>query len=425
MALLTAAPNTDIALERLLTLLRSAMLQELPQERKPDENALRVAAALAQQCFINEYVFAADPAELARARSLMEAPGDVTPMSLVLAAAWFPLHTLAGAETLATRHWPAPVEAVIAQQIRAPRQEEHLRGDIPRLTNIKDAVSQRVQQQYEENPYPRWEHAAPETSASIAGFVAAKFPKGGFARPARTMQDILIAGCGTGQRAVAMARRFGDRNLLAVDLSLASLGYARRKSEEAGLHIAYGQADILELGALERQFDLIESLGVLHHLDAPFAGWRALLSCLRPGGVMLVGLYSESARRPVTAARARIAAQGLAGSPDDIRAFRQELMPNGDPSIIGSEDFFSLSACRDLLFHVQEHGLTLPQIGDFIRASGQRLLGFELPDAVLNAYHQRFPQDMAATDLACWKIFENEHPGLFGGMYIFWIQKPA
>ena len=34
-------------------------------------------------------------------------------------------------------------------------------------------------------------------------------------------------------------------NFLAVDLSLASLGYARRKSEELGLTIAYAQADIL------------------------------------------------------------------------------------------------------------------------------------------------------------------------------------
>ena len=28
----------------------------------------------------------------------------------------------------------------------------------------------------------------------------------------------------------------------------------------------------------------------------------------------------------------------------------------------------------------------------------------------------------AATDLACWEAFEADHPGLFGGMYIFWVQ---
>src|SRR6185437_5151958 len=125
---------------------------------------------------------------------------------------------------------------------------------------------------------------------------------------------------------------------------------------ELGLPIAYAQADILELASCGRSFDLIESLGVLHHLADPFAGWRALLSLLRPGGFMLLGLYSETARRPVMAARARIA--GREDSAEKIRRFRQELIQSGDPgsfaSILDSEDFFSLSSCRDLLFHVQE-----------------------------------------------------------------------
>lgn len=216
--------------------------------------------------------------------------------------------------------------------------------------------------------------------------------------------------------------------MLAVDLSLASLGYARRKSEELGLPIAYAQADILELEKSDRRFDLIESLGVLHHLADPFAGWRALLSLLRPGGFMLLGLYSEVARRPVLAARALIKEREFGGSADDIRSFRQYLIRNGDPqayaSVLESEDFFSLSACRDLLFHVQEQRMTLDQIAGFIQSHDLNLLGFELEDAVLAQYHRRFPEDRAATNLACWEAFEADHPGLFGGMYIFWVQKP-
>jgi 2-polyprenyl-3-methyl-5-hydroxy-6-metoxy-1,4-benzoquinol methylase len=55
-------------------------------------------------------------------------------------------------------------------------------------------------------------------------------------------------------------------------------------------NIEYGQADILKLGSLGRSFDLIESSGVLHHLADPLAGWRVLLSLLRPGGFMMIGL---------------------------------------------------------------------------------------------------------------------------------------
>ena len=435
-ALLISAPNTDIPLERFLTMLRGAMMRELAHNLEASAQVQAFAAALAQQCFINDYVFAPGADELvaaaATARAVEETADSVTPMQLLLAAAYFPLHRLANAERLLERSWPAPVETVLTQQVREPLAELRLREDIPRLTGIENPVSRLVQNQYEENPYPRWVRPAPETPDTLGNFLSSKFPFARFERPAgRALPDILIAGCGTGQRSIAVARKFGAPNMLAVDLSLASLGYARRKSEELGLTIAYAQADILELerDSGGRQFDLIESLGVLHHLADPWAGWRALLSLLRPGGFMLLGLYSEMARRPVLAARARIAELGLGSGAEGIRSFRQELIQNGDPRayapILEAEDFFSLSACRDLLFHVQEQHMTLPQIARFTQSHNLRLLGFELDDAVLAAYRKRFPQDMAATDLACWEAFEADHPGLFGGMYIFWVQKPS
>jgi Flp pilus assembly protein TadD/2-polyprenyl-3-methyl-5-hydroxy-6-metoxy-1,4-benzoquinol methylase len=449
MALLISAPNTDIPLERFLTMLRGAMMQELAGNPEACVQADLFAAALAQQCFINDYVFLPDNDELAAAelaRAAVETADIPTPMQLLLTAAYFPLHALPNAERLLERSWPAPVEAVLTQQVREPLQEQRLRVDIPRLTRIKDPVSRLVQNQYEENPYPRWVRPAPDTPGTIGNFLGSKFPFARFERAAvRELKDILIAGCGTGQRSIAMARKFGGQHMLAVDLSLASLGYARRKSEELGLTIVHAQADILELERnLDmggRQFDFIESLGVLHHLEDPWAGWLALLSLLRPGGFMLLGLYSEMARRPVLAARARIAERGslvvapahadapIGAAAEDIRSFRQDLIQSADPrpytSILESEDFFSLSACRDLLFHVQEQRMTLAEIARFIQSQNLRLLGFELDDAVLAAYRSRFPQDRAATDLACWEAFEADHPGLFAGMYIFWVQKPS
>jgi len=423
-ALLTSAPNTDIPLERFLTMLRGAMARELDPEAGAQAQAF--AAALAQQCFINDYVFAPNEDELAAAsaaaRAIEQTPDIATPMQLLLVASYVPLHSLANAERLLVRSWPAPVEAVLTQQLREPLHEIHLRAEIPRLTGIENPVSRLVQNQYEENPYPRWVRAAPQTPNSIGNFLSSKFPFAQFERSAG-LRDILIAGCGTGQRSIAMAQKFGAAHMLAVDLSLASLGYARRKSEELGLTIAYAQADILELQNIGRQFDLIESLGVLHHLADPWAGWRSLLSLLRPGGFMLLGLYSEMARRPVLAARAGIAERGV----QDIRGVRQERILSGGlhASILESEDFFSLSACRDLLFHVQEQRTSLAEIARFIQNHNLNLLGFELDEAVLAAYRTRFPQDKAATNLGLWEAFEADHPGLFGGMYIFWIRKPG
>jgi len=91
--------------------------------------------------------------------------------------------------------------------------------------------------------------------------------------------DILIPGCGTGQQVIEAATKFLDAQVLAVDLSLASLCYAAGKTHEAGLaNVRYAQADILQMQEAGETFDFIETTGVLHHLSDPFAGWRALLS---------------------------------------------------------------------------------------------------------------------------------------------------
>ena len=426
MALLTSAPNTELGLERFLTLTRAALLEA-------DEAPLEFRAALAQQCFINEYVFLADGHELAAAQkrrtdveAALASGAAIAPADLLAVAAYFPLHALAQAEKLLQLAWPAALEAVLTQQLREPMEEQRLRGEIPRLTPIEDTISVLVREQYEENPYPRWVRVAAGQHDNIVSFLSGKYPHAAFERqPGRVMQDFLVAGCGTGQHSISTALKFGSSAMLAVDLSLSSLSYAKRKSAERGLAIEYGQADILELPKLGRQFDVIESLGVLHHMKEPFAGWQALLSCLRPHGFMWLGFYSQTARRNIVEARARIADRGLTGTADDIREFRQELAEGGGDyaSLFKSEDFYSVSAARDLLFHAQEHRMSLPQLGGFLKENNLSFLGFELDEAVLSGYRRRFPDDPGAVNLAQWHDFEQDNPGIFAGMYVFWIQK--
>jgi 2-polyprenyl-3-methyl-5-hydroxy-6-metoxy-1,4-benzoquinol methylase len=82
------------------------------------------------------------------------------------------------------------------------------------------------------------------------------------------------------------------------------------------------QADILHLHQIGKEFDIIESAGVLHHMDEPMAGWRVLVDLLRPGGLMKIGLYSELARQHIVKARKEIASLGLGTSATEIRNFR-------------------------------------------------------------------------------------------------------
>src|SRR5262249_49347938 len=145
--------------------------------------------------------------------------------------------------------------------------------------------------------------------------------------------DVLIAGCGTGQHSIEVAQRVRGAEMLAVDLSMASLCYAKRQTLTLGVgDIDYAQADILQLASLGRAFDVSEAAGVLHHLGDPGTGWRVLSSLLSPSGFIFVGLYSEIARRDIVAARAYIAERGYRPVAEDIRRCRQDLMAAEDGS---------------------------------------------------------------------------------------------
>lgn len=422
LALLTRAANQDLALERLLTSARRTLLENVDAQDRPLELALEFASALAMQCFINEYVFPqSDEEELlagqlrGRLAGALESGAAIAPEWIAILAAYMPLGSVPGAQALLARSWPLCIDQLLTQQLREPEEEAELRKSIPRLTAISDSVSQSVQAQYEENPYPRWVQAGTCGAAEdLATYLRRKFP---FADVHGSEIDILIAGCGTGRNAIETAQRFKGANTLAVDLSLNSLGYAVRKTPP-GLAITYAQADLLELGSIGRRFDLIEAVGVLHHLADPFAGWRMLLSLLKPGGVMLVGFYSASARRNLPDR----SVLPQSSSAQAIRQARQNLIGQY-PGLAQHPDFFTISSCRDLLFHVQEHHVPLAAIGEFLAAGDLTLLGFDVEDAVLAAYRQHFPDDPAAVDLDHWQVFEQGNPDIFSGMYQFWLQK--
>ena len=243
-------------------------------------------------------------------------------------------------------------------------------------------------------------------------YLRQKFPFAVFQRKSGgEIAEILSAGCGTGQLALEIAQSVTAR-VLAIDLSLSSLGYAGRKARELGLTgIEFAQGDLLELGAIGRSFDVVECSGVLHHLADPFAGWRLLLSLLRPGGFMVVGFYSEAARRGIVEARRFIAERGYGTSADDIRRCRQDLLDLDQGRELGAAfgDFFGVSSCRDLLFHVQEQRMRLSAIAAFLHDNGLTFLGFETDNATLQAYRRCFPDDPGATNLSHWETFENEN----------------
>jgi tetratricopeptide (TPR) repeat protein/SAM-dependent methyltransferase len=436
--LLTNTLVADLQFERVLTGLRVALLKSAgePSRRAGLEAGIGFFAALARQCFITDYVYAETDREREQVevlRSLLDdalrTGASISPLAVTALACYAPLHSLPSADLLLQRQWLPAVDDLLTQQIREPMAARVHRASLQRLTPIEDRVSLAVRKQYEENPYPTWTKLAPPDAwPSIGAYVRNLFPLAQFQRAGNLDSDILVAGCGTGQQAIETAQRFAHVGVLAVDLSTASLAYARMKTEAARVNnIAYAQADLLQLGTTDRTFDMIETTGVLHHLDDPMRGWRVLLSLLRPNGFMRLGLYSKLGRTDVLAARAWIAARGYQATADDIRRCRQEMIAQGSgaqfASLTISPDFASTSACRDLLFHAQERQLELVDIQSFLAHENLAFLGFELEERVLARYRARFPDDRAMTNLENWHLFEQESPSTFAGMYQFWIQK--
>ena len=423
--------------EDLLSGLRRGLIRaDAAQEAAP--RSLPFSAALALQCFTTEYAYRETAEESAAVEALeqqVKDGGAITPHGLCALAAYRALHDLPGAEELIERAWPEPVMALIERQLREPLAERSLALRIPSVTPIDDKVSKGVRDQYEENPYPRWVKAGLASQPlSIGQYLRATVFNphvGDYVSPSKP--DVLIAGCGTGQQALGAASRYDNASVLAVDLSLASLSYALRKTEELGIGtIEYCQGDILELKSHGRPFDLIECVGGLHHMRDPLAGWRVLVDVLRPGGLMFVALYSEAARQPVVMLREMIAEKDYAASVDNIRRFRGDIMDaarNGDTEmakIVEWRDFYGMSCCRDLLFHVQEHRFTIPKIEDALDQLGLEFLGFDMSGnrpAMLE--FQAIHDDTAFASLAAWHEFECENPATFHAMYQFWVQKPG
>ncbi len=90
-------------------------------------------------------------------------------------------------------------------------------------------------------------------------------------------------------------------------------------------------------------------------------------------------------------------------------------------------DFYGLSECRDLLFHVHERRFTLPMIEDALESLGLRFLGFDMTGNLiaLRQFREIHPDRGALASLGLWHQFELRHPDTFVGMYQFWVHKEA
>jgi SAM-dependent methyltransferase len=194
-------------------------------------------------------------------------------------------------------------------------------------------------------------------------------------RDSRPDIDILVAGCGTNQAAV-FAYTNPQSKVVAIDVSQPSLDHhAYLKDRYAMKNLELHRLPIEEVGSLNRDFDLIVSTGVLHHMAEPKAGMKALAGCLRPDGVAAIMLYAKYGR---------IGVEMLQG------VFRELGLRQNDPSVLMVKDALAtlsqdhpiksyVSVAPDLEFdaglvdtflHGRERSYTVDDCLDLVASSG-------------------------------------------------------
>lgn len=163
---------------------------------------------------------------------------------------------------------------------------------MPRSRTAID-VTAKVRKFYEEIGFPGYEGF--ETAADLVR----KARDGVYAR--RLDEEIpfgvkvLDAGCGTGQLAVFLSMT--HRTVVGVDFSFNSLRQGQAfKRREALPDVHFVQMNLFASCLRSETFDYVFSNGVLHHTGDAFRAFRDLCRVLKPGGVMVIGLYNTYGR---------------------------------------------------------------------------------------------------------------------------------
>lgn len=245
-----------------------------------------------------------------------------------------------------------------------------------------------IRRQYEELPYPprdpEDEHrrllGSWHDSLALINhycFAGRRDFRGGF--------RALVAGGGTGDAAIFLAEELEavGGEVVYLDISAASMSIAYARAEERSLqNILWKQGSLLDLPRLGLgPFDYINCCGVLHHLQNPELGLNSLKAALKPDGamqLMVYGKYGRAAIYPLQDLLRMLLGenQGLPNRVDVARRVLRELPASNWFNHCKSAfagDLASDAGTFDLLLHSQDRGYSVPELYQFVEASGLRI----------------------------------------------------
>ena len=194
-------------------------------------------------------------------------------------------------------------------------------------------------------------------------------------RAYRPMLDILIAGCGTNQAAV-FAYNNPEAQVVAIDVSQASLDHQRFLQEKYSLkNLSLHLLPIEEAGGLQRDFDLIVSTGVLHHMADPQVGMNTLAACLRPDGVAAIMLYATYGRLGVEMMQSVFRELGLRQNDASLLMVKEgiDCLPDDHPLrpyLAMAPDLAFDAGLVDTFLHGRDRSYTTTECRDLLNGAG-------------------------------------------------------
>jgi SAM-dependent methyltransferase len=219
-----------------------------------------------------------------------------------------------------------------------------------------DARTDTVRRFYEQAPFPGYR---PRDSLDA---LRARAERSEFARLLdRAIAGdarILEVGCGTGQMSLYLAR--ADRMVIGADLTRASLRLGAAAAQRFGVAgVQFVETDLHRPGLRAGAFDVVYASGVLHHTPDPRRAFECLLPLVRPGGMIVIGLYNAFARVPLRLRRAVARLSGYHWIPfDPVLRDRR------------SEPARREAWLRDQYRHPEEHRHTVAEVRDWFARNG-------------------------------------------------------
>ncbi len=187
--------------------------------------------------------------------------------------------------------------------------------------------------------------------------------------------DILVAGCGTNQAAVIAYNNPGAR-VVGIDVSEPSLAHQRHLRSKYSLNnLELHCLPIEEVGTLQREFDLVISTGVLHHMSDPKAGLQALGGQLKPEGVAALMVYASYGRIGVEMLKGVFSDMGLRQDKASLAILKAVLaaLPKDHPVqsyIAMAPDLAFDAGLIDTFLHGRDRNFTVPECLELVNAAG-------------------------------------------------------